>query len=398
MTAPTASPVAGMLQKHWIKEQTTFDTIVAYAATDAVEGRVGAFKIDGEKNFEELMEAVGTASHQGDVALDRGGKFSIQTNIKPAAAGTAPDIGPAGLKACFGAEGIVGSTSVTYTFSDTVKVPLQGALNIASGLQHVFSGGVVTDWEIDIPGNGVPTITINGEFARFGWAYRDVIGVGGVATSATSCPLDNDSRGCVYPGAVVMLGDDSGTASAGYTVTGYTDTTGSAAFAFSPGLAGAGEAAGLLITPLVPSSTVGGTAIAAVNCGLTIDSVPLGFIKANIKGTTGWGLRSGEATTDRASGIVRVGKRKVEGSLDFWFLDANTGNAPILGRTWEGTIRDIALRVGENTTGKRMTIDINKARLMVPTFDIGEAAVQASVSFLAQQNAAAADECIVSFT
>jgi len=391
------NPAPGQLQLHWIKAQTTYDTIAAYAATDAVSGIIDTFKIDGEKGFEELNEAVGTASHQGSIATTRGGKFSGSFLVKPAAAGTPPDIGPALIKGAMGVETINAGTSVVYTLSDTVKTPLQGCLNIASNLQHIFSGGVIEEMTIEISGNGMPTVSFSGSFATFGHCYADV-NKSAEPQAETTIALDNASIGCVSPGAVIGFEDDNNS-DAGYTVTAVDWTAGAANFTITPGIAGApGIGAGEALFPLVPSQTVGGTAIAAVACGFTIDSQALGFIKATIKLTTGWGLRDKEASSDRALGIVRTGKRMVTGSVDFYFLDSATGNAPNLGRSWDSTtVRDLFLRVGADTAAARMKIDLNKCLCKPPAFNIGGDVVTASMAFDAQQNAAAADEMIVTF-
>lgn len=391
-----SDPAAGILQTHFLKEQTTYDTTIAYAATDAVQGLVGTFAVEPMRNFAELEEAVGTASHQGDVALDQGGKFSGTFLIKPAAAGTAPDIGPAGLKAGFGIETITGSTSAVYTFSDTVKTPLQGAINIASNLQRTFSGGVVEEMVIEIPAHNLPTISLSGSFARMGWVHEDVNSAA-EPQGETSIAVADASRGCVGIGGVVQFENDNNS-NAGFIVTAVDWTAGAANFTISPGIAeAAGIGSGETITGLVPSQTTGGTAIAASNCGFTVDGIALGFTKLTIKVTTGWGLRDNEATSDRPTGIIRKSKRKVEGSIDFVYDDLNTGYGPILGRTMDGFVRDLFIRAGSDTAAARMKIDINKARLDVAQLDIGAEAVTGTMNFVARQNAAAADEMILTF-
>jgi len=393
------NPAPGQLQLHWLKEQSTYDTIAAYAATDAVQGVLDSFKIEPEHNWAELNEAVGTASHQGSIRTNEGGKFSGSFLIKPAAAGAAPDIGPAGLKACLGVETITGGTSAVYTLSDTVKVPLQGCLNIASNLQKVFSGGVIEEWTLEVTANALPTISFSGSCARVGHCYLDAIAaVGGEATGQTVIGVDNASIGCVSPGAVIAFTGDNNS-NAGYTVTDVDWTAGSANFTITPAIQGAGLAGGVALFPLVPSQTTGGTAIASVNCGLTIDGVSLGFQKFSLKCNTGWGLRDMEAGSSRPAGIVRKGKRKLEGSLDFYFLDSNTGNSPFLGSPWHYIgLRDIALRVGEDTSAKRMLVDLNKVLCKGSTVNPGADVVMGSLAFEPQQNAAAADECSISFT
>jgi len=395
--AVTANTIPGQLQLHWIKEQTTFDSILAYAVTDAVSGRIDTYKIDGELNYEDLNEAVGTASHQGEVQTVRGGKWAGTFLVKPAAAGTAPDIGPALLKAAFGVETITGGTSAVYTLSSTVKTPLQGCLNIANRMQHIFSGGVCEEMTIEIPANALPTISFAGSFARFGHCYEHENDEA-EAQTVTEIAVADDNRGMVSPGAVIQFEDDDNSSS-GYTVTAVDWTAGAAHYDITPGIAGApGIGANEWVRPLVPSQTVGGSAIAAVACALDIDGVSLGFKKATIKMTTGWGLREPEATANRAAGIIRTGPRRIEGTIEFYAIVSDTGNMPPMGREWgELLTRDIQIRVGAATAGERMTLDFNKVLCKPAAFTIGAGAVEASMDFVARQNSAAEDEFSMTF-
>lgn len=388
----TATLIPGALQLGWIKAQSAFDTIEAYAATDAVPYDKGTFKIEPTVNFEEKKEASGTFSHQGYHKLDRGGKFSSQHTMRPVSVGVAPDIEPL-ITSAMGTKTVNGGVSVVWTLSDTsAPAYVQGAINVASHLQHVFSGGFVEEMKIQIPQKGLPTFAFSGQFARFGWAYADVIGTGGVSTGGSSCPLADASRGNFGVGAVVQFVDDTGTASAGYTITDTDNTAGSAHFHYSPNLVGAGESAGGAIVPLVPSQTLTGTVLPGTTAVLTVGGVTLGFLDMTISHKSGLQPRL-EAGNDRMVAAMRSGERRTEGEIKCYLLDSNAGWSPFFGGAHEPIERSIALRIGPSTAGGHFDFSIPKAFIHVTPLDIPAAdMVTATIKWTAVQSSTAADE------
>lgn len=209
----TLSVLEGVLQKAWVKAQSTMGTAVTVAATDAVSPIKGSFKIDPEYPHEDSKEAVGTPTLQDELPQSKGGKWSAQFYVKPNAVGVAPDIGEL-IKAAMGVETVVGATSVTYSLSDTVRSIIQSEVGIADLTQIIGSDSWVEQMDIEIQKGSPPLISFSGGFATYGWAHADEVGVGGIAYNATSLPLDNDSRGCVGANARIQFvtpADDGGT-------------------------------------------------------------------------------------------------------------------------------------------------------------------------------------------
>jgi hypothetical protein len=386
----------GILALHFAKKQAAFDTIEAFAATDAVSPVLGSMKLEPTQSFEKLKEAVGTASLQAEAKGQRGGKWSGQFYVKPAAAGTAPDIGDI-LEAAMGSVAD-GDTDVVYSLSDTAKIGLQLMQQVGSNLQQVASGGYVEQLSIEASGASTPTITASGGYARHGWAAECVGPAAGISGGETTFTLPAAHRGALGVGAVVKLGtqDNSG---AGYTVTAYNWDTGVVTFA--PALAaapGGSVAADAAIVPIAPTPTVGGTVIEAMQHSLSVAGVSLGFISASVSLNTGIKGLDKEATTDRVNRLAR-GERVVEGELQVFFLDGATGNAAIAGRAWNGTTQAISLRLGPDAAGKRMTISIPKARLEVVAWSVpGDDVVTGSLKFVARQSSAAADEMTITLS
>jgi hypothetical protein len=205
----TASVYSGAIQTDFVKVQTTYDTIQAFVAADGVSPIRGSFKIEPEVTFEKLKEACASLSLQGEVKLNRKGKWSGQFLVKPNAAGTAPDIGEM-LKAGLGVETVSAGTSVTYSLSDTVVAGLQLLQHFPGHRQIMASGAWVEQITVEATANALVTVTFSGGFARCGWITKDVVGVGGIAAAASTCPLDDASRGCVGVGGVFQFENDDG--------------------------------------------------------------------------------------------------------------------------------------------------------------------------------------------
>lgn len=218
------SVLEGGRQLAWMKEQTTFDTLLDFAATDAVSPLRGTLKLSPEYAHEDAKESVGTNSLQTELAQSKVGKWAGQFYVKPNAVGVAPDIGVL-LKAALGVETVVGSTSVTYSLSDTVRTPLQILQNIADAYQVNASGAWVEELSAEIQKGSAPILSFGGGYATHGWAYADEVGAGGIAYNATSLPLDDDIRGALGVNGRIKFStpsDDGGVA--GVTAAGGAET------------------------------------------------------------------------------------------------------------------------------------------------------------------------------
>lgn len=386
-----AETIPSVLEQAAFKEQTTFDTWIAMAGTDAVCPVRGTFKIEPTVAFEKLKEACGTKSNQGEIKLNQGGKFTGQFYVKPAALGTPPDIGVALLKAAMGVETVTPATSVVYTLSDTVKTFLQGVHHIEGHWQRTFSGGVVEQLKITIPSNGLPIFEVSGSFARMGWVNKDVneeIEAAGIAEIAVA----DASRWCVGAPAEVTFENDA----AQYVVTGTDNTSGAAHFDITPVLA-AGIGAGEALTPYAPAKTTGGTVISAVNNVLTFGAVSLGFQQCVVTLITGFGLEDKEGSSDRAVGVTNMAERSVETEWTFYAKDSAAGNLNILQSAHDGETYDIDLSVN-NTAAGRMKLSWPKARVDVSKQETSEGdVVMATAKTIARQSAAAADEFSITF-
>lgn len=376
---------AGSLQQYWAKLQSTYDTIEAWAATDAFDA-IEAPNTP-ELNYEELMSHVGTMSLQGEVEGKRGGTWSTQTYIKPAAAGTAPDVGEL-LKHAIGGEAVVGGTSVTYSCADTTPSGIQLLRYAGANFADQISGAWIEQLEIAFEGGGIPTFSMSGGFADHAHALGGATCNGAQASSDTSIELQTGEGRKFKPGMYLKFGSDDNSG-AGYKVTAVSGDT----LTITPGLA-VGASDTDAVAPVVPSQTLAGSALGAIACGLDIDSVSVGLISATVTMETGVKGLDAEATANRSNRLIRT-SRRIAGSLRFYFLDESN---VFLGDAWNGTIVDVALRIGANTAGSRCKVNMPAVRLDVAEVDVpelDEATFEAT--FKARQNSTAADEFEVVF-
>lgn len=377
----------GILRKFWGKAESTYNTDAAFAATDAM-GLLD-LKLEPEMAEELSAEAVGTASLQHIFSGPRRGKWSASSYMRPAAAGTAPDIGEL-LKAALGAETVVGATSVTYGLSDSVHPSLQLARQVGLGMWERANGAWIEQLDVESQSGQAPRISVQGGYASHTWAYGTTVGTGGASIGATSVPVASPF-GQLAVGAYLKIGTNENTG-AGHHVTAVNASTG--ALTISPALTAA-VIEGDAIVPIALSQTLGGSLIASVNHGFTVDSVALGLIGFKLSVKTGLKGLDKEITSDLPTRVGR-GDRLITGELQFYFIDS--ANSYLAGRAWDGTTHALALRFGRDVAASRCKVTIPKARLKVSPIEVAEKEEATfTMQFTAMQSAAACDELTIAF-
>lgn len=372
-----ALPVTGIGQAAFVKAETTFDTGVAAAAADAVSPI--ELKITPEQEWLKSEEHSGSASLQTEVEGLRGGSWDGTFYIKPINSSTQPDIGPILVAAGM----TYGSSAYTLNSSDASSIQITKG----EGLYGEWTNGSwVEEIDINVEGNGIPTLNAKGRFASHGHCLGTIVTASG---SGTSVVLDSGDAWKVTPGARIQIASDDNSG-AGFLVTalasdGVTLTVGS-----SVGTLSGGEA----VIPFIPSTTTAGTVLGAIACSLSVGGTAVGFIDFKLNYKTGISGLDQEASADRANRVVR-GMREVTGSMKFYLLDENAG---FIGKAWEGTTQSISCRVGANTSGARLTIACPAARLSVAEIETpGTEAAVYEASFTARQSSTANDELTLTF-
>jgi len=372
-----ALPVTGIGQSVFVTAENTFDTAVDPAATDAVSPT--ELKIVPEQEWHKSEEHSGSASLQTEIEGLRGGSWEGSFYVKPNTAGTEPDIG-----ALFAAAGMSYSSNV-YSLNSSDASSLQ-IIKAEDVYQEIVNGAWVEELDVNVEGNGVPTIITKGRFASHGHAIGTITAASGSGTTLT---LNSSNDWQITAGSRLTInGNNNG--GVGFPVSsvasdGVTLTMG----ATIPTLSG-----GETVAPTIPSTTTGGTVLGAIACSLTIGGTSVGFIDFKLNYKTGIKGLDQEASADRANRLVR-GMREVTGTVKFYLLDENAG---FIGSAWEGTTQSISCRVGPNTSGSRMTVAMPAARLSVAEIQTpGNEAAVYEANFTARQSSNPNDELTLTF-
>ena len=379
----------GTIQQHWGKAETTYDTAIAIVAGDTVD--LVSLEITPDLSYEEIKAHVGTGSYQGEINGASGGKWQAVCDIAPAAAGTAPDIGFA-LKAALGDETVVGGTSVTYDFNDSVPESLTWTKYAGDSFYERINGAWIEQLMIEGAKGGLPKITLSGGFASYAYLHG-VPTVNGAHTAPDTTIAVTAGHGYqVGVGAYVKFGaEDNG--GAGYRVT---DVT-SAQLTITPTLAGnVSDLA--VIAPLVPSHTPGGTRIGGTSHGLLIDAVAVSPISLKYTVNTGIVAFDKESSSAKPTGILRTGGRTVDLDHDIYFRHASMQYFSAAHFATQ-VLRDFQGRYGADTAAARMLVNTDATLVKVQGVPITDGEIT-TVKLMgrARQNAAANDEFSIVFS
>lgn len=380
MTTRTA---VGVDQTMWAKSETTYDTVIDYAAGDQV--CLTELKIDPSKDFEKSDEHCGTASLQDEIAGLEGGTWSAVSYFKPNAVGVAPDVG-AMLAAAFGTETVSGGVSVTYALNEADNPKsLQLSRQAGDGLFEQVNGAWVESVEIESTGNSAGKITFSGGFATYSHAFGGTLGaiMAGAATTAT---LTTGHGGRFRKNALVKFGTDDNSG-AGYRITSVDNTA--ETFVFTPGAA-VGAASGDAVVGLHITGSTSGTILGSIANDMSIGGSSVGVISTKISFATGIHGLDKESGAGKANRLSR-GKREISGESQVYFLDDETGTH--LGLAWDGATTAIVQRIGANTAALRVTHTILKARIEVVPIEIPDSdEATTMIRWVARQSSAAGDE------
>lgn len=367
-----ALPDTGIGEAFFFTPEATFNTGIAISATDAVSPT--EFKFTPEQEWLESEAYSGSASLQTEIEGLRGGSWEGSFEFRPVASATQPDIGALLQSAGFS------YLSDVYSLSAGDAASMQAARMIHVR-QEIVNGLWTEEIDFNVEGNGIPMIAAKGRFASHGHSLGTITLASGAGTTLV---LNAANAWQVTPGArLTVNGDDN--SGDGFLVTavasdGVTLTVGSTL----PGVS-----SGQSVIPTIPSTTTAGSPLGAIACSMSVGGTSVGFIDFKLNYKSGISGLDQEASSDRATQVVR-GMRKVEGSAKFYLLEENAG---FLGGAWDGTVQSISCRVGDDVTGRRVTIAMPAARLGVAELEttFGEATVY-EMSFKARQSVVANDE------
>lgn len=376
------TPSVGIDQLGFVALEGTYDTALAYAATDAFG--FNSFKATPSQEWAKSLEHLGSASLQSEIEGKRGGRWETTTYVKPISAGTQPDVGPI-LEAAFGL-----FSAGVYTLVGTgAPKSLQFGWRAENSFFKRINGAWVEQLELESQGNAACILKASGGYASEGTLYGVPITNGSTySAAATTVTLAAASAWKVLKGAIVAFGADTNSG-AGYLVTAVGST--GLALTITPALT-VGFGAGVTVVPVTPSQTVGGTIAGGISNGLTIASTEVGYQQFKLSLATGIHGLDKEGNVNRVNRLAR-GDRSVTGEMMFYFLDEN---AALLGDAWNGTRRAVVFRCGPDTAGLRMRVNMPAARIAVAEPDLPDKEEASwSGAFVARRDAANEDELTI---
>ena len=292
-------------RQFFAKEETSFGTAAQPAATDALKvlpgTQFGAATITRTDRMDnratrDLLERI-----TGNIDPV---EFTIETYIMPSgAAGTAPDCGPL-LKAAFGVETVVGSTSVTYSTTDTQSA--QKSLTLVDNMSYVVSqhliGAIVDKVKISGSGGEPPKFTFTGRAKNHILTGRSTLSgafAGSTVTVADGSMFRAGSLVAIIdPTTLAVVDSNSG---AGFPVASI--ATNAVTVTGSP----AGTDAADIMVPWTPSQTTAGSPLSGKDLTTcTIGGTAVRVMAWEVELDNGYNLHADEAGqqtfTDRDEG------------------------------------------------------------------------------------------------
>lgn len=377
-----AAEFTGLTQQFWGLAETTYDTHVAIAATDAVN--LVSLEIQPDKSYEEIISHAGSGTYEGEIDGATGGKWTAVCHMMPTTAGTIPDIDFA-LKAGFGDSTDSGAV-ITYDANDSAPESLTWTKYAGTGFCERINGCSVESIIIEGAKGAIPTFTFSGSFATYAFLFGNPTVSGVNATSATTINVTATHGYLVGAGMLVSFGTDTNSG-AGYRVTSTTSST----LVITPGLAGAGTSGGEAIVPTVPSQTLAGTRIGGVSHGLTIDAITVNPVSMKFTLDTGIRLLDKESSSAKPTGILKHSTPTFDFDIDAYFKHTSMPAFGAAHFTSQVT-RDLAARFGADTAGARVKVNMDKAMPRVQAVPVQDGeATMIKFTGRARKNSAALD-------
>ena len=359
-------------------------SIVNWTGADFIE--VLGMTLEPERTFETSGERLGTASLADEIEGKSMGKWSLSFYLRFNGLGVVSDFDVL-LTAGFGKKTVIGATSVTYEFDDTIPPPLLHLGVVGGAVSEQAFGAVVEQMDYDVAGNTAGKMTLSGSYARHAFCYTSTLDAT-VAISDTTLTLQSGEGIRISPGALISFGANDAVVSdvAGDVVT------------FDPA-ATAEALAGVIVEGQRPAGASSGTIFNGISCSLgNTLNFDLGFTSSKISAKTGRSLLNDEATSSLASRLGR-GKREIAVDLGVYF-DAGQAGAE-WGRAHNNTlVADWHLDVGPmpGETEKAAFI-MPLARTVVGSADIPDAEVATgTIQLVPRMSAAPGDELSLVFS
>jgi len=377
--------------EYFVKAESSYDMVTNAAASISLAAgdAIGLMSLNllPDQNWLNLDEHVGSPSLQGQIKGKVNHRWNAVARVKPAAAGTPPDVGPMLIASGYAEDDQ--ASDVDYDLNTTLA-----GLFCSKKISTTFNEWAYGMWVERIIFRGVggemPAIEFEGGFASYGFLKGLPITTAATHGAVTLINMANGDAAKLHRGALIQFTTDNN-GGGGFVVTARSISANTITIHTALTGIGASEA----VTAVNPTGTTTGTTLGNVESNLTIDSVSMGFIEVVVTHETGIAGMDREGTSVRPTRLTR-GTRAISGEIEMYYLDENSEE---LGDVMDGNTSDIAIRFGPNTAAQRMIMNFDKARIHIPattTPDDGRE-VTVRANFVAHQNAAANDEMDIKF-
>ena len=358
--------------------ETTAGTLEFPAATDFIIP-AGYCSLNQQPTFTDSEEIINSRSLINRFQNMTGaGEWSVPMYLRPSgSAGSVPQ-GSALLTALFGTETITGGTSVKYTLD---KEKDSFSLWERCGKVVFFAKGcTASKCAVGITNKGAVKLDLSGGFMSMGWVGTDQLAADPLSGDTEVTP-DDDKLFKV--GGYVQFTTAGGTtynnSNAGYEITAINRTTGVITL-------GTALEADLdiddYIEPFLPTGTKIGSPTEARNTTVSFDG---GSSNAKIKEMSinvddAIEYQEDEITTEGYPTSYVEGRRSVTGRVAMLF---RTNDLAYFYDGYAANTVDMQIKCGEDTAGKRLTINMDNVSLPVPRKDYTAPTVEMSMDFVA---------------
>lgn len=289
------------------------------------------------------------------------GDWSLPMYIRPSGtAGVAPQ-GGALLKAQFGTETVVGSTSVTYSLAK--QLPSFSIWTKYGDTVFFASGASADTAKLGISKKGALKLDMNGKFMAMGWCGTDELSaaIDYVATPITAIPVKDAKKYTV--GGKIMVGTDDN-AGLGYAITAVNVTTN--ILTIATGL-DTDQAVDTVVAPFLPAGTIVGSPVESRTATVSFDG---GSTTTKIKGldltfSNSVQYMEDEISDDENPTDYVEGQRSVTGSVTILMRRDDLGY--FYDGLAAGVEKEIEISFGEAVAGQRGSITMAAARIKAPT-------------------------------
>ena len=373
----------------YVKKETIEGTLV-YPGADDYLLAVGVSTFGQDVEFIDDAQIRGGRSKLSPIkGRTHPGAWSFTTYVKPSGSlGVAPEADVL-FECLMGKKEVNPGVSVVYSLDSSVNLPSFSLWVKKGHTIFAMAGCTANTGEVSVAGNEIAQVGWSGEFMKWYRAGRALL-TQPVATGETHAHVDKAER---YSDERIRIkiGDDDN-AGAGYTITSVNYSTN--VINFTPGLVGAGEAAGAVVQGWWPATGTETGAPVHGKLGIcTIQGVPTKVLSARVSITNNIKYYEDEKNGEwYATTYEAIGFRDINGTLSLFYY---RGAAGYFYRAEYQKQNALVIPAG-SVAGKILEVSCPQIEYRTPALS-GDEEILIELPFIAVATAAGDDECSITF-